>query len=77
MLFEEWLEKKKQFTSRSAGDVVSRIKRAESLLGLKTKSPSLMLSRLAESKAFSSLSVSVKSQLRRAFRLLSEFEGGR
>lgn len=73
MSFVEWLETQKGFTHKSAQDANSRLKRIFDLTG-KDSVTADTLAELAANEDFTSLSVSVKSQLRRTVRLHREFQ---
>ena len=75
MDFEKWLINKKNYSIRSARDVTSRIKRAKSILGIENIHNNTE-SDLNNSKDFSCLSCSVKSQIRIAIRLYLEYKKG-
>lgn len=74
--FRRWLQEKHGYTERAAGNVASRLKRARRML------PAAAfvdvrdeIHALQKSEEFSPLSVSVRSQLKRALQLHSEFSG--
>lgn len=75
MDFEKWLINKKNYSIRSASDVTSRIKRAKNILGIENINNNTE-SDLNNSKDFSFLSCSVKSQIRVAIRLYLEYKKG-
>lgn len=70
MELRDWIIKEKGYGTKSAGDVLSRIKRAQTLCGKENFS----LEELEKNKEFSKLSVSVKSQIRTAIRIRDEFK---
>jgi len=71
--YRNWLIEQKNIKNKSAHDYVSRLKRAIQLLdGEKINNDTLL--RLKEIEEFNSLSVSVRSQIRRAVRLFNEFQ---
>jgi DNA (cytosine-5)-methyltransferase 1 len=75
--FRDWLREKQCYTDRSAGNVVSRLKRVRKLIGPvmrfhETLDAVLALEKVPEFARFSS---SVKSQLKRSIYLHSEFFG--
>ena len=72
MSFIEWLIEKKGFTKRSAHDAQSRLKRVFAITGKQDINPNTLVD-LNKNETFLSLSMSVKSQLRRAVKLYSEF----
>ena len=71
--FLVWLKSNKNLGERSARDVVSRLRRAMAILG-KDYFPEDALQELNAKPEFLELTMSVKSQLRRAVTLYSEFE---
>ena len=68
--FREWLEQK-GFTQRVVGNIICRAKRADNILPWNGGDTYLFY--LEKEEKFTSLTVNVKSQLRRAIRLYSEF----
>lgn len=70
--FYKWLQQNQDMNDRSAKDVISRLKRTLSIIG-NTDIPCDALQLLKEKEVFMSLSVTVKSQLRRAVKLYLEF----
>lgn len=68
-----WLIDSKNFSTSSASDVISRIRRADRIIEIDMTNINYYLFRLNQDKDFSSLSTSVKSQIRRAVKLLSQF----
>ena len=72
MEFREWLIKEKQYSDKSSRDVQSRLKRAVLLSGEK-EITSEILAKLEANTAFKELSLSVKSQIRRAVKLYHEY----
>lgn len=68
--FRIWLENK-NFTKSVVKDIVSRAKRANSILTWRDEETYLFY--LEKEPLFSSLSMYVKSQLRRAIRLYSQY----
>lgn len=72
--FSSWLKLNKGFTDAVVKDVASRLKRAQSLCDMNWKADSASnVFSLSQSDGFGDLSVSVKSQLRRAVKLYVEF----
>jgi DNA (cytosine-5)-methyltransferase 1 len=73
--FREWLRQTQCYTDRSAGNVVSRLKRARRMIGplMRFHETLNAVRALEKVPEFSRLSSSVKSQLRRAIYLRSEF----
>ena len=74
--FYRWLRSKKGFTNRPARDVISRVRRVDRLIKIpKGSTAEKLISKLSQRSEFKVLTSSVKSQLKRAIRLLKEFEG--
>jgi DNA (cytosine-5)-methyltransferase 1 len=74
--FIDWLRKEKKYTSRAAGNTLSRIRRIKRMASLckNTQSAEINLIGVIESAdCFNKLTVSVKSQLRRAYVLYCEY----
>lgn len=73
--FEGWLCAERQLTSRSAGNVASRVRRVQRILGrpVGTADHRDIAHALSKQPEFQELTVSVRSQLRRAVQLHSEF----
>ena len=72
-MFRVWLEKEKNFSTRGAQDVVSRVQRVQRMIksdALSEKSIEV----LNANEEFLNLSTFVRSQLRRAVRLYMEYE---
>lgn len=72
--FKNWLQDNKNITHKVSMDNASRVKRALSILGTDNITP-CSLGELETNDNFMNLSVSVKSQIRRAVRLYIEFKG--
>ncbi len=72
MEFREWLIKEKQYSERASRDVQSRLKRALLLSGEK-EITSETLAKIEANTVFKELSLSVKSQIRRAVKLYQEY----
>jgi DNA (cytosine-5)-methyltransferase 1 len=73
--FRNWLQDMRSYSDRSAGNVISRLKRARRIVGkerrfVDARDEIAALERMAE---FAALSASVRSQLKRAIILHSEF----
>ncbi len=77
--FRAWLQETQCYTDRSAGSVVSRLNRVRKLIGAVMRFHETLdaVHALERAPEFSRLSSSVKSQLRRAVYLRSEFAGRR
>ena len=72
MEFREWLMKEKNYSDRASRDVQSRLKRALGYAGDESVCPGTM-EKLEANAEFKGLSMSVKSQMRRAIRLHTEY----
>lgn len=72
--FLTWLETERNMSTRSARDVVSRLKRVVGMLGTDALDSTSVM-RLSENTAFDECSMFVKSQLRRSINLYIEFSG--
>jgi DNA (cytosine-5)-methyltransferase 1 len=70
--FTSWLVSDKEYTKRSAGDVFSRLRRADSICALK-EPDSRYLFELEHTNVFASLSPSVRSQIKKAVHLYEEY----
>ena len=73
MNFSELLENNKDMSHKSSHDVASRLKRAMNILNVEDIDVK-DLKLLEEKEEFQALSMTVKSQLRRAIRLYKEFK---
>lgn len=73
MNFQEWLIDEKKYSNKGSGDVISRMKRIKRILG-KDEMDENSLMELQGTSEFATLSMNVKSQLRRAIRLFLEFK---
>ena len=73
-LFLAWLENDRHMASRSARDVVSRLKRAVNILNESAIDASAV-SKLENAPEFANCSMFIKSQLRRSITLYLEFSG--
>jgi DNA (cytosine-5)-methyltransferase 1 len=72
--FSNWLKKNKRFTVASANDVVSRLRRVDSICDIEwDKALDSNLFTLSQKNEFKKLTPSVKSQLRRSVKLYYEF----
>lgn len=71
--FIDWLQSNKGFTTRAAGDIVSRIIRANKIAPVKQDSVSDYISNLESIKPFESIKPAVQSQIKRAVRLYFEY----
>jgi len=72
MSFREWLVKEKQYSDRASRDVQSRLKRALALSGEEDVSAET-LAKIESNMEFKGLSMSVKSQIRRAVKFYQEY----
>jgi DNA (cytosine-5)-methyltransferase 1 len=72
--FREWLKNTKSLSKDSADDVVSRIKRAKSIMEIDLPVDiDTLLFHFIGKPAFKTLTITVKSQLKRAVKLYKEF----
>lgn len=72
--FKNWLISNKDYSTKSAGDVISRLNRIDMLIKLDLNDNEIKLVYLLDSNAqFLQLSNTVRSQLRRAIRLYKDF----
>jgi DNA (cytosine-5)-methyltransferase 1 len=73
--FREWLQNKKSLTKNSAEDVVSRIKRAKNIMEIDVPIDiETLLFHFMGKSTFKTLTITVKSQLKRAIKLYKEFK---
>lgn len=72
--FQTWLIDIKQYKERSAKDVISRCKRANSIYSLPNRIEAYYFFMLEQQEPFQQLSPTVKSQIKRAVTLLKEFK---
>jgi hypothetical protein len=73
--FREWLIEKKHFGVKSTNDIISRIKRAGKLIKVTDDVDSeKIINKLENIKEFQHMSLSVKSQLKRAIRLKTDYQ---
>jgi len=70
--FASWLISEKEYKKRSANDVLSRLKRADGVCSL-TEPDDRYVFDLEHTEKFATLSPAVRSQVRKAVRLYSEF----
>ena len=73
MSFADWLKEEKGISSKASHDVECRLRRAKRIIGSEEISNE-DINRIEEFEAFKDLTITVKSQLRRAIRLYSEYE---
>ena len=69
--FRKWLDANTTYTTATKSNVVSRLKRANMILPVETKN--VYLFNLSQEKEFQGLTVSVKSQVRRAVKLYLQY----
>ena len=72
--FEAWLIGTKNYSSRGEKDVISRCKRAEKMVPSKGKDEAHYIFALEQNEEFHCLSVNVRSQIKRAIKLKTEYE---
>ena len=73
--FREWLVANEGYSERTAGDAVSRLKRADKISPITSIPISYYLCDLDEVAQFEHLSVNVKSQIRRSIKLYAKYLG--
>lgn len=69
--FKEWLKNNTEYSDAVIGDTISRMKRADSILEWNTSDTYLFY--LEKEQNFEILSVSVRSQIRKAVKLYSSY----
>ncbi|MGN0495655.1 MAG: hypothetical protein ACI4GW_05455 [Lachnospiraceae bacterium] len=69
--FKKWLDETTNYTKATKSNIVSRIKRADRIIPIVVED--VYLFNLSNQPEFQDMSVSVKSQIRRAIRLYLEF----
>ena len=72
MNFREWLINEKQYSDRASRDVQSRLKRAL-VLSVEEEVSAETLTKIESNMEFKGLSMSVKSQIRRAVKFYQEY----
>ena len=72
--FIGWLQKERGLSIRSSRDVLSRLKRVDSIIDLsKESSADQLIKKISSNPDFNKLSISVKSQLKRAIILFKNY----
>jgi DNA (cytosine-5)-methyltransferase 1 len=72
---QKWLIETKSMSEKSAGDVISRLKRAKAIMDFDIPiDVETLLFHFSGKNAFKALTQTVRSQLKRAIRLYKEFE---
>lgn len=69
--FKKWLKETQTYTDVSIKDIISRLRRANNILGFQNED--VYLFRLEQCDRFQTLSVSVKSQIRKSVKLYFQF----
>lgn len=69
--FRKWLDEKTKYTKATKSNIVSRLKRADDIIPIVLED--VYIFNLSNQTEFQNMSVSVKSQIRRAIRLYLEF----
>lgn len=69
--FKKWLDLSTAFSDRTKSNVVSRLKRANGILPL--ENDPMYIFKLSMSPRFQQLTISVRSQIKRAVRLYFEY----
>lgn len=77
--FRNWLKIKQEFTPRTVSNVLSRLKRASKILSEEkiSHNPANSIHALEAKQEFIELTPSVRSQIRRAIRLKTEFQNAK
>jgi DNA (cytosine-5)-methyltransferase 1 len=74
--FSDWLAYSQELSDRTKRDIVSRLKRADSICAIKGQPDAYYLFQLEQSQAYKKLTTAVRSQMKRAITLFSEFLSG-
>ncbi len=69
--FREWLDDNTEYTKATKSDIVSRLKRANNICSIINEP--VYLFNLSQESEFQTLTVSVKSQVRRAVKIYFKF----
>ncbi|MBR4289980.1 MAG: hypothetical protein IKT52_04995 [Oscillospiraceae bacterium] len=69
--FEHWLDANFTYTKETKSNIVSRLRRADKMLAVVNEP--VYLFNLSQCSEFTELSVTVKSQIRRAVKLYSQY----
>ena len=72
MEFLEWLEKEKGLSTKSSHDVASRFRRLQRITNI-SDIKKMNIDQIEKNSNFLTLSISVKSQLRRSLALMKEY----
>jgi DNA (cytosine-5)-methyltransferase 1 len=72
--FRKWLINKIGYKNKSAGDVISRIRRIRKFIKVPEPIEPITLFQLQQNEEYKKLSLSVRSQLKKALLLFSEFQ---
>lgn len=71
--FKDWVEANCKYSSRTISDIVSRIQRAQNIVPFVEKPNDYYLYQLDRAPGFNTLSPAVKSQIKRAVKLLIDY----
>lgn len=71
--FREWLHENKNLSDKARGDVVSRLKRAAKIYPIPNEPDAHYIFTLEQAEEFKKLSVSVRSQMKRAVSLYADY----
>ena len=71
--FREWIDENTTYTNSTKSNIVSRMKRADGILEI--SDDPIYLYKLSQKTEFLKLTVSVKSQVRRAVKLYFQYKG--
>ncbi|MEE1304388.1 MAG: hypothetical protein U0K68_04485 [Agathobacter sp.] len=69
--FKDWLNTNTAYTKETKSNILSRLKRADKILPIRNEK--VYLFNLSQEKRFQALTVSVKSQVRRAVKLYFQY----
>ena len=73
--FKVWLAQRKKLSERTVNDIISRLNRGAAIVpGFEKKRADEIIMLLNREEEFQKISSTVKSQIRRAFRLREEYQ---
>lgn len=71
--FCQWLKDNTQYQSRVQSDIVSRVKRANTIIPLPEQADMYYVFQLQQNEVYQALSTSVRSQIKKAVTIYFEF----
>lgn len=71
--FCQWLQDNTQYQPRVQSDIISRVKRANSIIPLPEQADMYYVFQLQQNDAYKSLSTSVRSQIKKAVTIYFQF----